>query len=228
MELSFEYLMSKDCLKWITISSEQAMLMSVCLQGMVDELLNQKDGTDLNNIQVRHNTLQIFETLQIRFIWTIQLPKTLQPLPTYIRRDGKSRRISESSSTDTISSLVSALQQFKRTQTIEFCYFRLMETFHCSCIVSRCLCVRNCEIKSPQRCCSVAAARNRYTTRLSKVSVMMICSYRGPNLIETKFCAVPYMPEIGAKYRITSQMISSLERTKSHAKLYSRYYKTIF
>lgn len=30
------------------------MLMSVCLQGMVDELLNQKDGTDLNNIQVNY------------------------------------------------------------------------------------------------------------------------------------------------------------------------------
>lgn len=58
--------MSKNCLKWITISSEQAMLMSVCLQGMVDELLNQKDGTDLNNIQV--GCLSIFETLQIRLL----------------------------------------------------------------------------------------------------------------------------------------------------------------
>lgn len=28
------------------------MLMSVCLQGMVDELINQKDGADLNNVQV--------------------------------------------------------------------------------------------------------------------------------------------------------------------------------
>ena len=44
--------MSKNCLKWITIASEQAMLMSVCLQSMVDELLNQKGGTDTNNIQV--------------------------------------------------------------------------------------------------------------------------------------------------------------------------------
>lgn len=53
MELSFEYLMSKSCLKWITIASEQAMLMFVCLQNMVDELLNKKDGNDFNNIQVR-------------------------------------------------------------------------------------------------------------------------------------------------------------------------------
>lgn len=47
MELSFEYLMPKNILQWITISHEQAMLMSVCLQSIVDELLNQKDGHDL-------------------------------------------------------------------------------------------------------------------------------------------------------------------------------------
>ncbi|XP_037032551.1 sorting nexin-17 [Bradysia coprophila] len=84
MELSFEYLMSKSCLKWITIASEQAMLMFVCLQNMVDELLNRKDGNDFNNIQVtRPNHTNL----------------------SYIRRDGKNRRISESSSSDTISSL---------------------------------------------------------------------------------------------------------------------------
>lgn len=44
--------MSKNSLKWITICSEQAMLMSVCLQSMVDELINQKSGADINNIQV--------------------------------------------------------------------------------------------------------------------------------------------------------------------------------
>ncbi|ENN74125.1 sorting nexin-17 [Dendroctonus ponderosae] len=44
LELSFEYLMSKDKLQWITISSEQAILMSVCLQSLVDELLLKKNG----------------------------------------------------------------------------------------------------------------------------------------------------------------------------------------
>jgi sorting nexin-17 len=44
LELSFEYLMSKDKLQWITIASEQAILMSVCLQAMVDELLLKKTG----------------------------------------------------------------------------------------------------------------------------------------------------------------------------------------
>jgi Sorting Nexin 17 FERM C-terminal domain len=53
MELSFEYLMPKNCLQWITIYSESAMLMSVCLQSIVDELLNQKGGYDMNNIQVK-------------------------------------------------------------------------------------------------------------------------------------------------------------------------------
>lgn len=67
-ELSFEYLISKDKLQWITITSPQvrrsclflafefifksasffsfcqAILMSICLQGMVEELLMKKDG----------------------------------------------------------------------------------------------------------------------------------------------------------------------------------------
>lgn len=53
-ELSFEYLMAKDCLKWVTICSDQAMLISVCLQSIVDELLKQKNGADVN-VQVHKN-----------------------------------------------------------------------------------------------------------------------------------------------------------------------------
>jgi len=44
LELSFEYLVAKDTLKWITISSEQAILLSMSLQGMVDELIQKKQG----------------------------------------------------------------------------------------------------------------------------------------------------------------------------------------
>ena len=44
LELAFEYLMSKDSLQWIRIVSDQAILMSVCLQRMVDELLLKKQG----------------------------------------------------------------------------------------------------------------------------------------------------------------------------------------
>ncbi|TRZ01331.1 hypothetical protein DNTS_025524, partial [Danionella cerebrum] len=39
LELAFEYLMSKDRLQWVTITSQQAIMMSICLQSMVDELM---------------------------------------------------------------------------------------------------------------------------------------------------------------------------------------------
>ncbi|CAG9759938.1 unnamed protein product [Ceutorhynchus assimilis] len=44
LELSFEYLKSKDKLEWITINSDQAILMSVCLRSLVEELLMKKNG----------------------------------------------------------------------------------------------------------------------------------------------------------------------------------------
>ncbi|KAL4218167.1 Sorting nexin-17 [Mactra antiquata] len=44
LELSFEYLIAKDTLQWITVQSEQAILMSMCLQGMVEELIMKKQG----------------------------------------------------------------------------------------------------------------------------------------------------------------------------------------
>lgn len=49
LELSFEYLIAKNQLQWITISSDQAILMSVCLQSMIDELLLK--STDVNKHQ---------------------------------------------------------------------------------------------------------------------------------------------------------------------------------
>ncbi|XP_043465712.1 sorting nexin-17 isoform X4 [Leptopilina heterotoma] len=39
LELSFEYLISKNHLQWIRISSEQSILMSLCLQSMIEELI---------------------------------------------------------------------------------------------------------------------------------------------------------------------------------------------
>ncbi|XP_046674043.1 sorting nexin-17 [Homalodisca vitripennis] len=47
LELSFEYLMARDRLQWISIFSDQAILMSVCLQAMVDELLLKKVGAKI-------------------------------------------------------------------------------------------------------------------------------------------------------------------------------------
>ncbi|KAH8287954.1 hypothetical protein KR018_009755, partial [Drosophila ironensis] len=46
LQLAFEYLIAKQTLRWITITSDQAMLMSVCLQAMVDELLQRDPSSD--------------------------------------------------------------------------------------------------------------------------------------------------------------------------------------
>jgi hypothetical protein len=43
--------MSKDKLQWITVASEQAILMSVCLQAMVDELLLKKTGVKRKQVR---------------------------------------------------------------------------------------------------------------------------------------------------------------------------------
>ncbi|XP_005096824.1 sorting nexin-17 isoform X2 [Aplysia californica] len=55
LELSFEYLMSRDHLQWISIISDQAMLMSMCLQNMVDELIMKKQGKRFKKPQDRLN-----------------------------------------------------------------------------------------------------------------------------------------------------------------------------
>ena len=44
LELSFEYLVAADKLQWITVVSGQAILMSLCLQSMVEELVRIKAG----------------------------------------------------------------------------------------------------------------------------------------------------------------------------------------
>ncbi|XP_043229978.1 sorting nexin-17-like [Amphibalanus amphitrite] len=44
LELSFEYLMSRDQLQWVRLASPQAVLMSVCLQALVEELLRRRKG----------------------------------------------------------------------------------------------------------------------------------------------------------------------------------------
>ncbi|RXG59858.1 Sorting nexin-17 [Armadillidium vulgare] len=52
LELSFEYLMSKDEMRWIKLRSPQAVLISLCLQGMVQELLGNKRGGSLRAVLV--------------------------------------------------------------------------------------------------------------------------------------------------------------------------------
>uniref|UniRef100_A0A0B6Y8D2 Sorting nexin-17 n=1 Tax=Arion vulgaris TaxID=1028688 RepID=A0A0B6Y8D2_9EUPU len=53
LELSFEYLMSRDTLQWISIISDQAMLISTCLQSMVDELIMIKQNKKFKKPQDR-------------------------------------------------------------------------------------------------------------------------------------------------------------------------------
>jgi sorting nexin-17 len=43
--IAIEYLMKKDTLEWITIHTEQAALVSSCLQSMVDEILSKRTET---------------------------------------------------------------------------------------------------------------------------------------------------------------------------------------
>lgn len=50
LELAFEYLMSKDRLQWVTITSPQAIMMSICLQSMVDELMVKKSGGSIRKV----------------------------------------------------------------------------------------------------------------------------------------------------------------------------------
>jgi len=58
LDLSFEYLVAKDTLKWVTISSDQAILMSMCLQGMVDEVMMQKQGQRMKKPQDRRRDVK--------------------------------------------------------------------------------------------------------------------------------------------------------------------------
>nr|XP_021150192.1 sorting nexin-17 [Columba livia] len=50
LELAFEYLMSKDRLQWVTITSPQAIMLSICLQSMVDELMVKKSGGSISKM----------------------------------------------------------------------------------------------------------------------------------------------------------------------------------
>ena len=103
MELSFEYLMAKDKLQWITISSEQAIIMSICLQSMVDELLLKKSG-------VRRKTITPMKSNN----WN------------YIKRDGSSQIITVNqynSSSDIFSSVQNVIINVQ-TNTFFFLFLK--------------------------------------------------------------------------------------------------------
>ena len=50
LELSFEYLMSRQQLQWVRLASPQAVLMSICLQALVEELLRRRKGLGIPRV----------------------------------------------------------------------------------------------------------------------------------------------------------------------------------
>ena len=52
LELSFEYLMNTGELQWVTVVSTQAILMSLCLQSMVEELLRIRSGAKIKTVRL--------------------------------------------------------------------------------------------------------------------------------------------------------------------------------
>ena len=63
LELSFEYLVAADKLVWITVVSSQAILMSICLQSMVEELVRiragEKEPRRLTRCAAKPRTIQV-------------------------------------------------------------------------------------------------------------------------------------------------------------------------
>lgn len=86
LELSFEYLMSKNKLQWVTVVSSQAILLSVCLQGMVGELLLKKQGASRPGHFGRQGVPSSQPKAGRRGSWS------------FLRRDGSSYQISVSRS----------------------------------------------------------------------------------------------------------------------------------
>lgn len=91
LELSFEYLLSKDKLQWITVHSSQVIFLSLCLQSMVEELMRKNGGGYLNSCsQVSPGNpgctlgfmyvekFERFSCLVSSFSWPMRLLKTLR------------------------------------------------------------------------------------------------------------------------------------------------------
>ena len=50
LELSFEYLVTPERLEWVRLVSSQAILMSMCLQSMVEELVRIRYVMNMNTV----------------------------------------------------------------------------------------------------------------------------------------------------------------------------------
>ena len=68
LELSFEYLVTPETLEWVRLVSGQAILMSMCLQSMVEELVRIRWGI----VQVRVVTNSKIR-LNTNYIWALKM-----------------------------------------------------------------------------------------------------------------------------------------------------------
>lgn len=58
LQLSFEYLVTKGTMKWISIISDQAIMMSMCIKDMVDELLRKRRGDKIRKPEKSRNSIR--------------------------------------------------------------------------------------------------------------------------------------------------------------------------
>ena len=109
--LSFEYLFCKDNLKWITVTSEQAIFISICLRGMVEELLMKRKG------------------LRISEAWD-SLKSKKGEFWSYLKRDGTSKQFILSKPSNQFFSN-SNHKSFEKVNSYHTVYLFNFYFFHC-------------------------------------------------------------------------------------------------
>lgn len=82
LELSFEYLMPSGELQWVTIVSSQAILMSLCLQSMVEELLRIRNGVKIKKAGEKSCTTQFLFKKKDGSEMSIPIRSGLHALPS--------------------------------------------------------------------------------------------------------------------------------------------------
>ncbi|XP_057308627.1 sorting nexin-17-like isoform X2 [Hydractinia symbiolongicarpus] len=62
LQFAFEYLFGKTDLRWITIQSNQAIMMSMAMQGMVDEILREQQGKGIRTPKPKNSKKRTLST----------------------------------------------------------------------------------------------------------------------------------------------------------------------
>lgn len=87
-ELSFEYLFPDNKLQWITISSNQAILMSVCLQSMIDELVLKSTNDNKQEPESNDSWVHIKKDEQNRIVMENELVEDIDEVKQVHERNG--------------------------------------------------------------------------------------------------------------------------------------------